>query len=125
MKEKLIPLVVQDAQTKQVLSLFYCNEESLRLMRETGFVWRYSRSKEKQVRKGDTSGNLQKVRELLYDCDSDAVLATVDQQGTGACHTGAWSCFTPKKMRAWGTLDELCEVISERRKNPEPGSYTA
>jgi phosphoribosyl-ATP pyrophosphohydrolase/phosphoribosyl-AMP cyclohydrolase len=125
MNEKLIPLIVQDASTKQVLSLFYCNEESVRLMAQTGFVWRYSRSKGMQMRKGDTSGNLQKVRELLYDCDNDAVLAIVDQQGEGACHTGTWSCFTARKMRPWGVLDELCGVIAKRKSEPKAGAYTS
>ncbi|MBI3587964.1 bifunctional phosphoribosyl-AMP cyclohydrolase/phosphoribosyl-ATP diphosphatase HisIE [Candidatus Micrarchaeota archaeon] len=125
MNEKLIPLIVQDADSKQVLSLFYCNEESMEKMRRTGLVWRYSRSRQMQMMKGATSGNAQKIVSLSLDCDRDALLAIVKQEGKGACHTGEWSCFGNVKGRSWGALDELCEVIASRKANPPKNSYVA
>lgn len=124
-EKSLIPLIVQDLETKQVLCLFYCNEDSIRLMRETGFVWRFSRRTGKQVKKGETSGNLQKLVKLTYDCDSDALLAVVKQQGSGACHLNRWSCFSKSRLRSWNVLDELCTVIGRRRKSPREGSFVA
>jgi len=123
--EKLLPLIVQDAKSKQVLSLFYANAESLRLMRKTGFVWRYSRRQEKQLMKGATSGNVQQLVSLAWDCDRDALLAVVKQVGNGACHLRRWSCFGKERQRCWGVLDELCEVIKERKKKPTANSYVA
>lgn len=125
MNEKLIPVIIQDQDTKQVLSLFYCNKQSIRKMRETGLVWRFSRSKNVQMMKGATSGNVQRIASLSYDCDRDALLAVVRQVGTGACHTGSWSCFTKGRERSWGVLDELASTIEERKATPTEGSYVA
>ncbi len=125
MKEELIPLIVQDYETKQVLSLFYCNKEAISRMKKTGYVWRYSRRYGKVMKKGTTSGNFQKIRELKYDCDKDALLVRVEQIGNGACHTEKWSCFGKGKERSWGVLEELIDVIGDREKNPKKKSYVS
>jgi phosphoribosyl-ATP pyrophosphohydrolase/phosphoribosyl-AMP cyclohydrolase len=125
MKEELIPLIVQDNETKQVLSLFYCNKEAISRMKKTGYVWRYSRRYRKLIKKGETSGNFQRIKQLEYDCDKDALLVKVDQMGDGACHTGKWSCFGKEKERSWGVLEELITVIEDRKKNPKKKSYVS
>ena len=88
----LVPCVAQDYATGEVLTLAYVSEESLRLTVETGDLHFYSRSREEIWRKGETSGNVLRLRQLRYDCDGDALLIRVDQSGP-ACHTGARSCF--------------------------------
>lgn len=89
----LVPCIVQDRVTGDVLMLAYMNRESLAKTLETGRTWFWSRSRSELWPKGDTSGNIQRVRDIRLDCDGDAVLAVVDQEGTGACHTGEWTCF--------------------------------
>ncbi len=88
----LIPAIVQDAATKDVLTLAYMNAESLQKTLETGETWFYSRSRRELWHKGATSGNTQKVVEIRYDCDADALLVLVIPAGP-ACHTGAPTCF--------------------------------
>jgi phosphoribosyl-AMP cyclohydrolase len=88
----LVPCIVQEWNTGEVLMLAYMNQESLRKTLETGTTWFYSRSRGKLWNKGETSGNFQKVREVRYDCDGDTLLALVEQKGP-ACHTGTSSCF--------------------------------
>ena len=88
----LIPVVIQDDETGEVLTLAYMNEESLRRTRESGQVWFYSRSRQELWHKGDTSGNVMTVRRILRDCDDDALLIRVQPTGP-ACHTGERSCF--------------------------------
>ena len=88
----LVPVVAQDAATGEVLTLAYANEESLRLTVETGEVHFYSRSREEIWRKGETSGNVLKLKQLRFDCDGDAIVALVEPTGP-ACHTGERSCF--------------------------------
>src|SRR3712207_2025648 len=88
----LVPCVIQDFASGEVLTLAYMNEEALRRTRETGELHLYSRSRQELWRKGATSGNTQAVRALRFDCDHDAVLALVDPAGP-ACHTGARTCF--------------------------------
>lgn len=88
----LIPAIVQDADTRQVLTLAYMNAESLQKTLETGETWFYSRSRQELWHKGGTSGHTQKVVEIRYDCDADALLVLVHPNGP-ACHTGAVSCF--------------------------------
>src|SRR5512140_1951793 len=88
----LIPAIVQDATTSQVLMLAYMNEEALRLTLETGEAHFWSRSRKELWHKGATSGNVQRVREILIDCDADTILLKVDPAGP-ACHTGEISCF--------------------------------
>jgi phosphoribosyl-ATP pyrophosphohydrolase/phosphoribosyl-AMP cyclohydrolase len=88
----LVPCVMQDWRTGEVLTLAYMNDEALRLTRETGEIHFYSRSRREVWHKGQTSGNVQRVRQLRYDCDGDAVVALVEPAGP-ACHTGERSCF--------------------------------
>jgi phosphoribosyl-AMP cyclohydrolase len=90
--EGLIPAVVQDSSTNEVLTLAWMNEESLRLTVEQGTTWFWSRSRGELWNKGSTSGNFQQVEELLYDCDADALLVRVHPEGP-ACHTGERTCF--------------------------------
>jgi len=88
----LIPVIVQDDDTGEVLTLAYMNEEALRRTRESGQVWFYSRSRRELWHKGDTSGNFLNVRRILRDCDDDALVIRVQPTGP-ACHTGERSCF--------------------------------
>ena len=88
----LIPVIVQDANTKEVLTLAYTNKESLSLTLKTGNSWFWSRSRSKLWMKGEESGNVQKVKEILVDCDSDAIIYLVEPTGP-ACHTGERVCF--------------------------------
>ena len=94
----LVPAIVQEAGTGQVLMMAWMNQESLRLTLEEGRTVFWSRSRRELWRKGETSGEVQRVREAYYDCDGDTLLFVVDQEGEGACHTGAHSCF----FRAFG-----------------------
>jgi phosphoribosyl-AMP cyclohydrolase len=89
----LVPAIAQDRATGQVLMLAWMNEEALRSTLEEGRMVYWSRSRQELWRKGDTSGDRQYVREAYYDCDGDALLFLVDQEGRGACHTGERSCF--------------------------------
>ncbi len=88
----LVPCIVQEWSTGEVLMLAYMTEESLRKTLETGTTWFFSRSRGRLWNKGETSGNFQTIRELRYDCDGDTVLALVEQKGP-ACHTGTKTCF--------------------------------
>ena len=88
----LIPVVVQDASTKQILTLAYANKESLALTQKTSKSWFWSRSRKQLWMKGEESGNTQKVLEILVDCDSDSVIYLVKPSGP-ACHTGKEHCF--------------------------------
>ena len=89
----LVPAVVQDRETRDVLMLGYMDAEALRRTLTTGRSWFWSRSRQEYWCKGETSGDRQWVQAAAYDCDGDALLITVDQEGRGACHTGDWSCF--------------------------------
>lgn len=92
----LVPAIVQEADTGEVLMLAYMNAESIRMTLESGYTHYWSRSRQKYWKKGETSGCLQEVRELLYDCDGDTLLVRVKQLGQGACHTGERTCFFRK-----------------------------
>ncbi len=92
----LIPVVVQDERTTDVVMVAYMNAEALELTRRTGRAHYYSRSRKKLWLKGETSGHYQEVRSLFLDCDGDTLLLLVDQK-VAACHTGYWSCF----YRSW------------------------
>jgi phosphoribosyl-AMP cyclohydrolase/phosphoribosyl-ATP pyrophosphohydrolase/phosphoribosyl-AMP cyclohydrolase len=89
----LVPAIVQEQGTGQVLMMAWMNEESLRRTLETGRTWFWSRSRRELWCKGETSGDRQFVREAYYDCDGDTLLLVVEQEGRGACHTGEHSCF--------------------------------
>ena len=95
----LVPAIVQDATTGEVLMMAWMTAETLRLTLTEGRTVFWSRSRQEVWRKGDTSGEVQYVREAYYDCDGDTLLFKVDQQGGGACHTGERTCF----HRAFGT----------------------
>jgi len=131
----LIPAVVQDVTTDEVLMLAYMNEESLERTIATGETHFWSRSRNQLWRKGETSGNSQAIEEIRFDCDADALLVRVRQRGV-ACHTGKRSCFhrtlvDPREPEAGvrcasaAILDELFTVIRDRKENPHPDSYTA
>ncbi len=91
-KTPLIPVIVQDEKSKEVLMLAYMNEEALQKSLQTGYAHYYSRSREKLWKKGESSGNVQKIKNIRLDCDNDALLLEVEQTGP-ACHTGRKSCF--------------------------------
>lgn len=90
--DDLIPVVVQDIMTLEVLMVAFANEEAVRLTRDTGFAHYFSRSRKKIWKKGEESGHLQKVRQIMVDCDEDCLLYLVEQTGA-ACHTGYRTCF--------------------------------
>jgi phosphoribosyl-ATP pyrophosphohydrolase/phosphoribosyl-AMP cyclohydrolase len=127
----LVPCVVQDWNTGEVLTLAYMNEESLELTRSSGETHFYSRSRQELWHKGETSGNVQRVRQLRYDCDADAIVALVEPAGP-ACHTGERSCFhreletgaapAPASHEALSALER---TIGERARERPDGSYTA
>lgn len=130
----LVPAVVQDISTGTVLMLAYMNRESLAKTIETGTTWFYSRSRQELWNKGATSGHMQQVREMYYDCDGDTLLVKVEQVGA-ACHEGTFSCFsrkfgdaeptrTDRPVTSDNILPALYEVIEDRRQNPVEGSYT-
>jgi len=91
-KQELVPAIVQDARTGEVLMLAYMNEASLNKTMETGYTWFYSRSRQRLWQKGEESGNVQRVVSVTGDCDSDTLLVKVEQTGP-ACHTGEHTCF--------------------------------
>jgi len=118
-KSELIPTVTCDTDG-QVLMVAYSNKTSVKKTLETKKMWYFSRSRNKLWQKGETSNNIQEFIQFRTDCDSDTLLATVEQNGV-ACHLGSYSCFGNKKFN----LNELHQVIQDRFKNPKPGSYTA
>ena len=89
----LVAAIAQDVETKTVLMLAWMNAETLQSTLDSGRMVYWSRSRQEVWRKGDTSGDRQFVREAYYDCDADVLLFMVEQEGNGACHTGAYSCF--------------------------------
>ena len=129
----LVPAIVQDVQSKQVLTLAYMNEESLAKTKETGETWFYSRSRQELWHKGATSGNTQRVSEIRYDCDQDALVILVEPAGP-ACHKGDVSCFsevlwqqqstvTPEQNR-YAIIEELEALLAKREAERPEGSYT-
>ena len=120
----LIPAIVQDARTREVLTLAYMNAESLARTIETGQTWFWSRSRNELWHKGETSGNTQSVVSLASDCDNDAILVLVEPAGP-ACHTGARSCFDLQADEDLGVLlAQLYELIESRERDRPEGSYT-
>jgi phosphoribosyl-ATP pyrophosphohydrolase/phosphoribosyl-AMP cyclohydrolase len=125
-EDGLVPCVVQDWSTGEVLTLAYMNQEALRRTRDTGELHLYSRSRGEQWHKGETSGNVQAVRALRLDCDGDTVLALVEPAGP-ACHTGERTCFHRGATDARGpheVLPELERTLMERARERPSGSYT-
>jgi phosphoribosyl-ATP pyrophosphohydrolase/phosphoribosyl-AMP cyclohydrolase len=127
--EGLIPVVVQEANTKEVLMLAYMNEEAIQITLRDKVATYYSRSRKALWKKGETSGHIQHVLGLSYDCDSDALLLSVKQIGV-ACHTNHMSCFfnqvldDQKVTQNRYVLEELYATIEERKNHPIEGSYT-
>lgn len=127
----LVPAIVQDATSKDVLTLAYMNEDALNKTIETRQTWFYSRSREELWHKGATSGNMQEVVDLKYDCDQDALLVFVHPQGP-ACHTGSFSCFSQSligedrqsKSNYYEILTDLEAKIADRKSAMPSGAYT-
>lgn len=131
----LIPAVAQDAVSGEILMLAYMNEESIKMTLESGHATYFSRSRRELWEKGSHSGNLQFVKEILVDCDMDAIILKIEQKGV-ACHTGNPSCFYRKvvdgKLVEIPTgvdtnpkiLYDVYDIIVDRVKNPKEGSYT-
>jgi phosphoribosyl-AMP cyclohydrolase / phosphoribosyl-ATP pyrophosphohydrolase len=122
----LVPCIVQDWRTGEVLTLAHMNAESLALTRRTGEVHFYSRSRQELWHKGATSGNTMAVRAIRYDCDGDALLALVEPAGP-ACHTGERSCFHRGDLEPQApgeVLGKLERTIDDRARARPPGSYT-
>jgi len=120
----LIPAIVQDADTREVLTLAYMNRESLDRTIETRETWFWSRSRNELWHKGETSGNTQQVVDLVADCDGDAIVVLVKPAGP-ACHTGARSCFDLKQDADLGSvLAQLYDLIESRERERPDGSYT-
>jgi phosphoribosyl-AMP cyclohydrolase / phosphoribosyl-ATP pyrophosphohydrolase len=124
----LVPAIVQDFLDGTVLMMAWMNRESLQKTLETERTWFWSRSRQEFWPKGETSGHVQHVKSIRYDCDSDAILVTVEQVGDIACHTGERSCFhqvdgtvTPPPA---DTLSQVFSIICDRKANPNPDSYT-
>lgn len=140
-EDGLVPAIVQDAQSKEVLMLAYMNEESLGLSVSTGSTWFWSRSRGELWNKGATSGHTQRIASMSYDCDGDTLLVRVEQQGP-ACHTGRYSCFhndielqggaeqaaqTADEEIAkdrFAVLGKLEEIIAQRHAERPAGAYT-
>ncbi len=141
----LIPTVVQDVTNGQVLTLAYMNAESLRLTMETGLTHFYSRSRKRIWQKGEESGHIQRVHEIFFDCDEDALLVKAEQV-VAACHTGHRSCFyrrlhpspdVPVELArqqfdpeavyggSLAIIQQIFEVISDRKANPKADSYVS
>lgn len=127
-EQGLVPAIVQDYLDGTVLMMAWMNQESLQKTMETGETWFWSRSRQELWHKGATSGHLQHVKSLRYDCDSDTLLITVEQDGDVACHTGERSCFHQVEGSVVAppadTLSQVFDVICDRRDNPNESSYT-
>jgi phosphoribosyl-ATP pyrophosphohydrolase/phosphoribosyl-AMP cyclohydrolase len=119
----LIPAVIQDYYTGRVLMLAYINQESYDYMLEHNETCFWSRSRQELWHKGSTSGNVQIIKHMAFDCDCDTLLIQVEQTGTGACHTGSYSCFGDEHG-IFDTVNNLYARISDRDARPAERSYT-
>ncbi|MCL1854397.1 MAG: bifunctional phosphoribosyl-AMP cyclohydrolase/phosphoribosyl-ATP diphosphatase HisIE [Clostridia bacterium] len=119
----LIPAVVQDYHTGRVLMLAYVNQESYDYMQKNLETCFWSRSRQQLWHKGETSGNIQKIKHMAFDCDHDALLIQVQQMGAGACHTGSYSCFG-METGAFDILNKVFAQIQDRKDHPREKSYT-
>ncbi len=124
-EDGLVPCIVQDARTGEVLMMAWMNKESLDISLDTGYCTYYSRSRKTLWKKGETSGNVQKIVDMAYDCDGDTLLVLVEQTGN-ACHTGKRTCFyNPEPVYVKNNiLYEDYDVIADRKVNPREDSYT-
>src|SRR6184192_1240985 len=118
---KLTPAIVRDANSGEILTLAYMNDEALAKTKESGETWFWSRSRNELWHKGATSGNTQRVVHIAHDCDDDALVISVIPNGP-ACHTGATSCFDGIPRR---TLDRLMDTLRDRFSSRPDGSYSA
>ena len=129
-EQGLVPAITQDYLDGTVLMMAWMNADALQKTMDTGEVWYWSRSRQELWHKGATSGHIQKLRSLRYDCDSDALLVTIEQIGDVACHTGERSCFHQVESTEEAiappadTLSQVYSVIADRKQNPQPSSYT-
>lgn len=123
----LIPVVVQDWITNEVLMVAWANQEAVDLMKSTGYTHFWSRSRQRMWKKGEESGHVQRIRSIQTDCDADTLLVRVEQTGV-ACHLGKPSCFDEviygETESTMAILPALRRVIEDRHENPEEGSYT-
>lgn len=127
-KDGLIPAIVQDHYTREVLTLAYMNAETLTLTVAEGRTVFWSRSRQEIWRKGETSGNIQRVVSITADCDKDALVVDVIKSGP-ACHTGAESCFfapvyVSEELKPF-TIQGLYDMLADRKAHPKEGSYTS
>lgn len=128
----LIPVVAQDYRTGEIRMVAYANKEAIEKTLETGYAHYYSRSRQKIWKKGETSGELQKVKEIRVDCDNDAVLYIIEQEKNRACHTGERNCFyrtvqgeyALNKPLPFEVLQRLQELLKDRIEKLPEGSYT-
>ena len=127
-EQGLVPAITQDYLDGTVLMMAWMNKESLQKTIDTGEAWYWSRSRQELWHKGATSGHIQKVKTIRYDCDSDALLLGIEQIGDIACHKGERSCFhqiaNSKSAPPADTLSELFKIISDRKEHPVAESYT-
>jgi len=123
----LIPVVVQDHVTSEVLMVAWANKDAIELMKKTGYTHFWSRSRKKMWKKGEDSGNVQRIISVQTDCDEDTILVRVEQTGV-ACHTGEATCFHKTLLgdesKTSSVIPELKRVIADRKKNPSKESYT-
>ena len=127
----LVPVIAQDYRTGEIRMFAWANQEALMLTLQTGYAHYYSRSREKVWKKGETSGELQKVIEVRIDCDEDVILYLIEQELNRACHTGERNCFfrsidgkMAERLLPFETLGRLEEVIKQRLIERPEGSYT-
>ena len=119
----LVPVIVQDANTKEVLMLGYMNEEALEKTLKSGKVTFFSRTKQRLWTKGETSGNYLTVKEIKVDCDHDTVLIRAEPTGP-VCHRGTDTCFGEENKTKTAFIDKLRTIIKDRKQNPSGKSYT-
>ncbi|MFD2098646.1 bifunctional phosphoribosyl-AMP cyclohydrolase/phosphoribosyl-ATP diphosphatase HisIE [Flagellimonas iocasae] len=121
----LVPAIIQDANTKNVLMLGYMNQEALEVTQKTQKVTFYSRTKERLWTKGEESGNFLNLVDIKVDCDNDTLLVTVNPVGP-TCHKGTDTCWAEENVQVYGFLSDLEDIITSRKNDPEnPGSYVA
>ena len=131
-EDGLIPVIAQDYRTGEVRMFAWANEEAIKKTLETGFAHYYSRSRKQIWKKGETSGETQRVREIRVDCDEDVLIYVIDQEKNRACHTGERNCFfrtikgdKVSKPLPFEALQRLEEILKERIEKKPDGSYTA
>ncbi len=131
-EDGLIPVIAQDYRTGEIRMFAWANEEAIKKTLETGFAHYYSRSRKQIWKKGETSGETQRVREIRVDCDEDVLIYVIDQEKNRACHTGERNCFfrtiegdKVSKPLPFEALQRLEEILKDRIEKKPDGSYTA